>query len=206
MTSFNSLFQQTALKNSNSIILNSNHGFVAGDWIRISQVDSDLVYSSWAIGSVGQIVQIDQVSGDTLLLHSHLRMNYDLSRYPKVTKLIPNAHVGIRCLSIERMDDTAPEQASSISFTNTVHSYIDGISSVKCTFAHVELSSCSNVAVRRSFLKMLSIMGKVEERMVLSCTLQQTNVASRIIFLITCDMQFFYKLEPMEMSPRLILR
>lgn len=153
LTSFNSLFQQTALKNSNSIILNSNHGFVAGDWIRISQVDSDLVYSSWAIGSVGQIVQIDQVSGDTLLLHSHLRMNYDMSRYPKVTKLIPNAHVGIRCLSIERMDDTAPEQASSISFTNTVHSYIDGISSVKCTFAHVELSSCSNVAVRRSFFK-----------------------------------------------------
>ena len=153
LTSFNSLFQQTILKNSNSIILNSNHGFVAGDWIRISQVDSDLVYSSWAIGSVGQIVQIDQVSGDTLLLHSPLRMNYDLSRSPKATKLIPNAHVGIRCLSIERMDDTAPEQASSISFTNTVHSYIDGISSVKCTFAHVELSSCSNVTVRRSFFK-----------------------------------------------------
>jgi hypothetical protein len=153
LISFNSFFQQTALKNSNSVILNSNHGFVAGDWIRISQMDSDLVYSSWAIGSVGQIVQIDHVSGDTLQLHSPLRMNYDLSRYPKVTKLIPNEHVGIRCLSIERMDDTAPEQASSISFTNTVHSYIDGISSVKCTFAHVELSNCSNVVVRKSFFK-----------------------------------------------------
>ncbi|MEN9987295.1 MAG: hypothetical protein RLZZ585_334 [Bacteroidota bacterium] len=153
LTSFSSFFQQTAIKNSNSIIINSNHGFVAGDWIRLSQVDSDLVYSSWAIGSVGQIVQIDQVSGDTLLLHSPLRMNYDLLRSPKVTKLIPNEHIGIRCLSIERLDDTAPEQASSIAFTNTVHSYIDGISSVKCTFAHVELSSCSNVVVRKSFFK-----------------------------------------------------
>lgn len=153
LTSFSSFFQQTAIKNSNSIIINSNHGFVAGDWIRLSQVDSDLVYSSWAIGSVGQIVQIDQVSGDTLHLHSPLRMNYDLLRSPKVTKLIPNEHIGIRCLSIERLDDTAPEQASSIAFTNTVHSYIDGISSVKCTFAHVELSSCSNVVVRKSFFK-----------------------------------------------------
>ena len=153
LTAFNSFFQQAALKNSNSIILNSNHGFVSGDWIRIVQSDSDLVYSSWAIGSVGQIVQIDHVIGDTLLLHSPLRMNYDLSRFPKVTKLIPNEHLGIRCFSIERMDDTTPEQTSSIEFTNTVHSYIDGISSVKCTFAHVELSSCSNVDVRKSFFK-----------------------------------------------------
>ena len=153
LTAFNSLFQQTALKHSNSIILNSNHGFVAGDWIRISQSDSDLVYSSWAIGSVGQIVQIDQVSADTLVLHSPLRMSYDLSRSPMVTKLIPNEHLVIRCLSIERLDDTAPEQSSSIAFTNTVHSYIDGISSIKCTFAHVELSSCSNVDVRKSFFK-----------------------------------------------------
>ena len=58
LTSFNSLFQQTALKNSNSIILNSNHGFVAGDWIRISQVDSDLVYSSWAIGLLDKLFRL----------------------------------------------------------------------------------------------------------------------------------------------------
>ena len=145
--------QVSAVKNQNFILLDANHPFSAGDWIRISQSDNDLVYSTWAVGSVGQIVKIDHVSADTLFLHSPLRMNYDMMRFPKVTKLVPNEHIAIRCLSIERMDDTAPEQASSISLTNTVHSYVDGISSVKCTFAHVELTSCSNVNVRKSYFK-----------------------------------------------------
>lgn len=153
ITSLNSSLQQTASQHSNYLILSPNHGFVDGDWIRISQSDADLVYSSWAIGSVGQIVQIDQVIGDSIVLHSPLRMNYNVTRYPKVSKMIPNSHVVVRCLSLERLDDTAPEQASNISFTNTVHSYVDGVSSVKCTFSHVELTSCSNVTVRKSYFK-----------------------------------------------------
>jgi hypothetical protein len=153
VSSFTSLLQDEGVKNDTILVLATNHGFNAGDWVQISQSDVDLVYSSWAIGSVGQIVQIEQVQGDTIFLHSPLRMNYVLSRQPKVTKVIPISHVVLRCFSLERMDDTAPEQSSSISLTHSVHSYVDGISSVKCTFAHVELTSCSNISVRKSFFK-----------------------------------------------------
>ena len=146
-------FQQSAIKNDHFIVLNPNHGFEIGDWIRVVQSDTDLVYSSWAVGSVGQLVQIDDVHGDTVLLHSPLRTNYPMSRFPRVNKVIPNSHVVIRCISLERMDDTAPEQASSIAFTNVVHSYVDGIASRKCTFAHVELTTCSNVNIRKSYFK-----------------------------------------------------
>lgn len=153
LSSSTSFLQLEGVKNQSLIVVGSNHGFNAGDWLKLSQNDLDLVYSSWAVGSVGQIIQVDSVQGDTLYLHSPLRMNYEMARQPKATKLNPVSHVAVRCISLERMDDTAPEQASTISFTNTVHSYVDGVSSVKCTFAHVELTSCSNVDVRKSYFK-----------------------------------------------------
>lgn len=153
VSTFTSYLQSEGIKDDTVLILAPNHGFSPGDWIKIAQNDVDLVYSSWAIGSVGQLVQIENIQGDTIYLHSPLRMNYVLSRQPKVTKVIPTSHIALRCFSVERMDDTAPEQSSSISFTDAVHSYVDGISSVKCTFAHVELTTCSNISVRKSYFK-----------------------------------------------------
>jgi hypothetical protein len=77
LSSSTAFLQLEGVKNQSFIVVGSNHGFTAGDWLKLSQNDLDLVYSSWAVGSVGQIIQVDSVQGDTLYLHSPLRMNYE---------------------------------------------------------------------------------------------------------------------------------
>jgi hypothetical protein len=136
----------------NTFLLVSNVSpFESGDWIRIQQQDADLVFSSWAQGSVGQLVKIAGISGDTLWLNSELRMDYALNRQPKVKRILMKRNIGLQCFSIERMDNTAPEQASSIHFTYAENCWISGIESNKTTFAHVEFESVSNSKVEKSY-------------------------------------------------------
>jgi len=138
-------------KNEQSILVLNSSSFSPGDWVRIVQDDSDLVTSTWAIGSVGQLVRIVAINGNSLVLDSPLRMNYSLNRHPRLHKIIPKSNIGIECLSIERLDNTAPEQASVISFNYAVNSWISGIESTKTTFAHVEATASSNLAIVHSY-------------------------------------------------------
>ena len=64
----------------------------------------------------------------------------------------PISNVGIECLTIQRMDDTAPEQSSNIHFENAVNCWVNGIESVNTTFAHIEASACSNLSITNSFM------------------------------------------------------
>jgi len=140
------------LKNDTKIRVNNSTLFNAGDWVRFIQQDSDLVYSSWGLNTVGQIVGINAIQGDSLFLDSPIRMDYPVSRLPLIRKMIPLRNIGIECLTIQRMDYTAPEQASNICFINVVNSWVNGIESVNTTFAHIEANACSNISLTNSFL------------------------------------------------------
>jgi hypothetical protein len=141
----------SASKNDTSITVLNGSTYVPGDWIRIVQDDADLVFSTWAVGSVGQIVRISAVNGNVLQLESPLRMDYSLGRHPRIHRILPKSNVGIECLSIERIDNTAPEQASVISFNYAVNSWVNGIEISKTTFAHVEATASSNLAITNSY-------------------------------------------------------
>jgi hypothetical protein len=78
-------------------------------------------------------------------------MDYALNRQPKVKRLLMKRNIGLQCFSMERMDNTAPEQASSIHFTYAENCWISGIESNKTTFAHVEFESVSNSKVEKSY-------------------------------------------------------
>jgi hypothetical protein len=133
------------------LVVSNASPFQAGDWIRIQQQDADLVFSSWAQGSVGQLVKIAGISGDTLWLNSELRMEYALNRQPKVKRILMKRNIGLQCFSMERMDNTAPEQASSIHFTYAENCWVSGIESNKTTFAHLEFEGVSNSKVEKSY-------------------------------------------------------
>ncbi len=133
------------------LVVSNASPFQAGDWIRIQQQDADLVFSSWAQGSVGQLVKIAGISGDTLWLNSELRMDYMLNRQPKVKRILMKRNIGLQCFSMERMDNTAPEQASSIHFTYAENCWVSGIESNKTTFAHLEFEGVSNSKVEKSY-------------------------------------------------------
>ena len=139
------------LKGTSFLVVSNTAPFQAGDWIKIIQQDADLVFSSWAQGSVGQLVKIAGIAGDTLWLHSELRMDYVLNRQPKVKRILMKRNIGLQCFSIERMDNTAPEQASSIHFTYAENCWVSGIESNKTTFAHVEFEGVSNSKVEKSY-------------------------------------------------------
>ena len=123
----------------------------SGEWIKIYQNDDDLVTSSWALNSVGQIIRVDQILGDTIYLRSPLRMDFEMMRSPKFKKIQMESNVGIECLKILRLDDTAPEQASNIAIRYASNSWIKNVESENCTFSHVVAENASNIKIGRSY-------------------------------------------------------
>ena len=130
-----------------------NHAFQNGDWLRLQCNDSSLVTSNWALGTVGQLVQILNVDQDTIFLKSPLRRTYINDGPVYIQKVVPLEHIGMSCFGIERIDDTAPAQQSNIQLNFVVNSYLSHLSSINCTFAHVDLRTCSNITVRASYFQ-----------------------------------------------------
>jgi hypothetical protein len=78
-------------------------------------------------------------------------MDFPILRNPYIKKIIPVSNVGIECISFERIDNCAPEQASTIHFDYAVNCWVNGIESNKTTFAHIEASHSSNLSVTHSY-------------------------------------------------------
>ncbi len=150
-TSDSSLFMQPVSKDNNHIVVWDDSGFVSGDWVQIIQYDLDLVTSSWAQNSVGQVVQIDSVFNNSIWFKSPLRMDYDTARSPYILKVIPKQNIGIECLKFKRIDDTAPTHTSTIQFKYAVNCWVTGIESENCTVSHVLADQCSNLYIARSY-------------------------------------------------------
>lgn len=142
----------SSLKDSNYIIISDSLNYEAEDWIRLTMEDSLLITSDWARNSVGQIVKISKVNQDTLFLYSELRLNYGPENGAYIQKIIPKFNIGIECLSIERIDDTAPSHTSSINFRYANNCWVNGVESNKCTYAHIEAEFSSNLDIRNSYM------------------------------------------------------
>ncbi|MFK7809489.1 MAG: T9SS type A sorting domain-containing protein [Saprospiraceae bacterium] len=150
-TSLFSNLSEDVSKGEQSISVENASGFIPGDYIRLIQNDSHLVHSNWAIGSVGQIVQIIQVDGNVLLLNSELRRDYQLDDAPKVQKLNMRKNVGIECLKIERLDETNPFHTSNINFEYAAQCWVQGVESTNCNFAHVDIKASSNITLTGNY-------------------------------------------------------
>ena len=142
---------QMSIKDSLSIYVNNATIFSIGDYFQIIQQDADLVTSSWAENSVGQIIEIANIIGNKIILESPLRMDYTVARTPYIQKITPSKNVGIECLKILRIDDTSPQQKSNIYFKYAVNCWVSGIESENCTFSHIEASNSSNISISKSY-------------------------------------------------------
>lgn len=144
---------QAALKGTHQIVVTNAAAFTVGDWIQFKQNDMDLTTTAWAAGSVGQLTQITAITGNTLTLASEMRMDYLMQRTPYIRRIVPVKNTGVECLKIERIDNTAPEQSSNISFDYTVNSWVKGVAFENTTFAHIEASNCSNLSINNCYFK-----------------------------------------------------
>ena len=145
------LLLNDANKEQDFVVSNQTNQLNPGDWIKIYQQDDDLVISSWALNTVGQICRIQDIAGDTIYLESSLRMDFELQREAKFKKMNMISNVGIECLKIHRLDDAAPEQASNIAYHYSSNCWVKNVESENCTFAHVVAENASNLAICRSY-------------------------------------------------------
>jgi hypothetical protein len=142
---------QSAAKDSTFINVIDTTGFSVGDWIQIIQIDTDLVTSTWAYNTVGQIVKINNIINNKFILDSPLRMDFNLNRNPYIKKIIPVKNVGLECIKIHRLDSTSPQQSSNVFYQYAVNSWVSGIESENCSYSHIEGRNSSNLYINKSY-------------------------------------------------------
>lgn len=126
--------------------------FNVGDMVKLLETDTDLMYSAWAIGNVGQIMKIKSIVGDSIEFYSTMRLLYPASRNPYLIKANTVKNVGISCMNIIRADNvTDGNQYSNIVFNTTSDCWINGIHSDSTFFAHVALSNSYHDIIKGSY-------------------------------------------------------
>lgn len=127
-----------------------NEPLFAGDVIRLYRNDSDLVVSSWAIGTTGQIAHVSAVGDVSVGITSPLRGNYGIDG-SYFRKMAPARSVGIECLKIVRQDQTEG-QWSNIWIIRAAECWVSGVESDMTNFAHIEVSESTNCEITGNYL------------------------------------------------------
>ena len=141
-----------AFKDQSALLVEDASSLQPGDFIQIRQNDATFLNDIWAAGSVGQIVQIESISGDSVYLKNELRMNYNLSDTPKIRKLNVASGVGIECLKIKRLDATTIGlPRSNIYFYCAANCWLKGIESDSSNFAHVQVTNSTNIEITNCY-------------------------------------------------------
>lgn len=150
ITTTTALITNDANKDSSFVYVDDATGFASGDYLKLSFNDSSLLFSTWAYGSVGQIVKIASITANKVFLESPLRLDYPILKNSNVTKLTMITGVGIECLKIHRADQTSG-QTSSIAYNYAAQCWVSGIESNLCNFSHIEINGSTNISIRGSY-------------------------------------------------------
>ncbi len=143
-------FTQAGLRDSNSVSVLNAGLYQPGQWVYLQCTDNSFMASTWAYGSLGQILQIKSKAGNKLTFNSPFRFDYRLNLTPKLKRIIPRNNIGFECLRLERVDVTT-NQTSLISFDRAVNCWINGIEGDTTNYAHVEFNRSSNCEVTNSY-------------------------------------------------------
>lgn len=146
MQSNQMMFAVDGLKGSYTIEFADASSLAIGDVIRLYQFDEDYMHSSWAYGSLGQVIEITEVNGNTVTLADPLNHHYPLSRNAYANKMTPRRAAGIECLKIERLDASVG-QTSNIYLNNAFNCVFRNIEMENCNFAHLEVNSSAHIQV-----------------------------------------------------------
>ena len=137
-------------KGSYSIALSDASDLHVGDMVRLGLDDEDIMYSSWAEGTLGQVNEIVAINGNTLELADPLNRAYSMSLSPYVRKITPARNIGITCLKLIREDATA-NQTDNIHFRNAFNCFVRNVESVNCNFGHVTVQSSAHIQIENSY-------------------------------------------------------
>ena len=144
-------FTQNAVKGNYEIELFDASELEAGDIVHLYQFDEDYMFSSWAFGTLGQVVEIANVQGNLLTLADPLTHHYPLSRNPYLKKLNPRRGAGIECLKITREDATIG-QTDNIQFNHAFNCVIRNVELENCNFAHIGINNSAHIQVEGCYI------------------------------------------------------
>lgn len=140
----NQYFVQVSAANGNN--------FKAGDYFRMTMNDADLVNDAWAANRIGQMIRVDSVVAGKIYFSSPLRMDYPLSKTPRIRKAAMLRNSGIECLKISREDYSNSGSGSSnfdIRYVSDFH--MRGVESFRCNYAHVEIMFSTNITIEENY-------------------------------------------------------
>ena len=139
-------------KGSSKLVLANTSGFVVNGMAEIRETNGtwDTQPSTSATYSVGQVVKITAITGNTVTIEPSLHINYTKSLQPQIRPIIPKENVGIECLKISRADPTLNTYGYNIMFNFAHNCWVTGVESnmskgahiILCTSSHISISGC----------------------------------------------------------------
>jgi hypothetical protein len=132
---------QDAQLNSNTIATTST--LELDSYYLLSFNDSNLMFSSWAYGSAGQIYKIQKsLSTGTFEyeVDSKHRLDYTVAKSAYLRKINAIKDVAIKCLSIETKTNVV-DQLRNINIKYAINCEVKGVQSFNCNFAHAAIEA-----------------------------------------------------------------
>ncbi len=141
-------------KGSSSIVVADASNFLSGDYAEIQEDNGtwDTQPVSWADHSIGQIIRINFISGDTLFFDQSLRIRYDSSMHVQMRKFIPAKEIGIECMNISRRDSVASGLCINIYFDHAVNCWIRGVESSRSVGSHIEADASAHLEITGNYV------------------------------------------------------
>ena len=141
-------------RSSNSIIVTNPSAFAPGDYAELIENNGswDTQPVSWADNSVGQILHLTQISGDTLFFDSPLRINYDTTLNIRIQKIYPAVEAGIECMKISREDNVLSGVCNNIFLNYAANCWIRGVESSQSVGSHIEIDASTNISISGCYI------------------------------------------------------
>ena len=139
---------------NNYVVVADPSLYSANDYAEIEQTNGtwDTQPVSWADNSIGQIMHITSVNGDTLFFDETLRINYDYTLNPRIHRVAPRTEVGIECLKIERVDDSPVGVSFNVNLSYAANCWITGVEIGTSIGSHIELDASTNISISRCYI------------------------------------------------------
>ncbi|MDZ7743421.1 MAG: glycosyl hydrolase family 28-related protein [Bacteroidota bacterium] len=141
-------------KGSKKLIVEDPDHFQANTYAEIRQENGewDTEPISWAAYSVGQILFIEDIIGDTLLLKNALRIDYEDELDPEIRPLDIIRETGIECFKITRADNTVQGVGYNFYLAFAVNCWIRGIESHYSVGSHIYLTQSSGIGISGCYI------------------------------------------------------
>lgn len=143
-------------KGSNTITFTDASIFSVGDFIEIRQDNDPSVFEpgyqgceAWGESSVGQILVVTNITGNSLTLNKGLYYTYNSAMNPRIKSWDMVQGAGVEKLYIERVNSTS--WGSNISMANTAYCWVKEIWSEKTLTAHIFCSRGYHNEIRDSY-------------------------------------------------------